>query len=41
LPDTGEQSVKNIARPIKVYALRPERTAGVLLNSAANPLPTA
>jgi class 3 adenylate cyclase/TolB-like protein len=27
--DMGEQSVKNIARPIRVYALRPERTADV------------
>ena len=27
--DRGEQSVKNIARPVRVYALRPERTADV------------
>src|SRR6516164_1153745 len=27
--DMGEQSVKNIARPVRVYALRPERIAGV------------
>jgi TolB-like protein len=27
--DMGEQSVKNIARPVRVYALRPEGTAGV------------
>jgi TolB-like protein len=27
--DLGEQSVKNIARPVRVYALRPEGTAGV------------
>jgi adenylate cyclase len=26
--DMGEQSVKNIARPVRVYALRPEATAG-------------
>jgi TolB-like protein/Tfp pilus assembly protein PilF len=26
--DMGEQSVKNIARPVRVYALRPEGTAG-------------
>ena len=27
--DKGEQSVKNIARPVRVYALRPERTVDV------------
>src|ERR1700722_14962066 len=27
--DMGEQSVKNIARPVRVYALRPEGTASV------------
>jgi adenylate cyclase len=27
--DLGEQSVKNIARPVRVYALRPEGSAGV------------
>jgi TolB-like protein/Tfp pilus assembly protein PilF len=26
--DLGEQSVKNIARPVRVYALRPESTSG-------------
>src|SRR4029077_8421114 len=26
--DMGEQNVKNIARPVRVYALRPERVAG-------------
>src|SRR5438034_3041914 len=26
--DMGEQSVKNIARPVRVYALRPEGLAG-------------
>jgi TolB-like protein len=29
LPDLGEQSVKNIARPVRVYTLRSEGTAGV------------
>ncbi len=28
--DLGEQSVKNIARPVRVYALRPEGIAGVI-----------
>ena len=32
--DMGEQSVKNIARPVRVYALRPEITAGVPAASA-------
>src|SRR6202045_3367360 len=27
--DMGEQSVKNIARPVRVYALRPERVAAL------------
>ena len=27
--DMGEQNVKNIARPVRVYALRPEGTAGL------------
>jgi adenylate cyclase len=27
--DKGEQSVKNIARPVRVYALRPEAVAGL------------
>src|SRR5438445_10198842 len=27
--DMGEQSVKNIARPVRVYALRPEGVAGL------------
>ena len=31
--DIGEQSVKNIARPVRVYALRLEGTAGVLMAS--------
>jgi TolB-like protein/class 3 adenylate cyclase len=29
LDDMGEQSVKNIARPVRVYALRPEAVAGL------------
>ena len=29
LEDMGEQSVKNIARPVRVYALRPEGIAGL------------
>jgi TolB-like protein/class 3 adenylate cyclase/Flp pilus assembly protein TadD len=32
--DMGEQSVKNIARPVRVYAWRTERTAGVSTTSA-------
>jgi adenylate cyclase len=43
--DLGEQSVKNIARPLRVYAWRPEGTAGVLTASASSatssPLPAA
>jgi adenylate cyclase len=31
--DMGEQSVKNIARKVRVYALRPEGTAGALMVS--------
>ena len=31
--DMGEQSVKNIARQVRVYALRPESTAGALMTS--------
>jgi adenylate cyclase len=34
--DMGEQSVKNIARPMRVYALRPEGTAGVSTASASS-----
>jgi len=41
--DMGEQSVKNIARPVRVYAWRPEGTASVLITSSSsatsNPLP--
>jgi adenylate cyclase len=36
--DMGEQSVKNIARPVRVYALRPEAIADL---PAANAPPTA
>jgi TolB-like protein/class 3 adenylate cyclase len=32
--DLGEQSVKNIARPVRVYALRPEAIAGLPAPSA-------
>jgi class 3 adenylate cyclase len=32
--DTGEQSVKNIARPVRVYALRPEAVAELPVSSA-------
>jgi TolB-like protein/class 3 adenylate cyclase/Tfp pilus assembly protein PilF len=32
--DKGEQSVKNIARPVRVYALRPEVIAELLASSA-------
>ena len=43
--DLGEQSVKNIARPVRVYAWRPEDTAGVSTTSASSatssPPPTA
>jgi hypothetical protein len=34
--DLGEQSVKNITRPLRVYALRPEGTAGVLTTSVSS-----
>src|ERR1700746_3978190 len=37
--DTGEQSVKNIARPVRVYELRPEAIAGLARSSS--PPPTA
>jgi adenylate cyclase len=32
--DRGEQSVKNIARPVRVYALRPEAIAALPVLSA-------
>ncbi len=44
--DMGEQSVKNIARPVRVYALRPEGIAGLptaIVSSSTSsslPLPT-
>jgi TolB-like protein/class 3 adenylate cyclase/Tfp pilus assembly protein PilF len=34
--DTGEQSVKNIARPVRVYAWRPEGTADVLTTGVSS-----
>jgi adenylate cyclase len=34
--DTGEQSVKNIARPVQVYAWRPESIAGVSITSPSS-----
>jgi adenylate cyclase len=34
--DMGEQSVKNIARPVRVYVLRPEGIAGVPTASASS-----
>jgi adenylate cyclase len=34
--DRGEQQVKNIARPVRVYALRPEGMAGVSTTSASS-----
>jgi adenylate cyclase len=43
--DMGEQSVKNIARPVRVYALRPEGTAGLptgdVLSAASSSPPVA
>jgi adenylate cyclase len=33
--DMGEQSVKNIARPVRVYALRPEGRAGLTTATAS------
>jgi TolB-like protein len=35
--DLGEQSVKNIARPVRVYALRPEAVAALPTSSAPPP----
>jgi TolB-like protein len=34
--DMGEQSVKNVARPVRVYAWCPEGTPGVLTTSASS-----
>jgi TolB-like protein/Tfp pilus assembly protein PilF len=43
--DMGEQSVKNIARPVRVYALRPEGIAGLptarLSSTTSSSLPVA
>src|ERR1700746_3076263 len=39
--DLGEQSVKNIARPVRVYALRPEAVAGLRVSSVPPTLPMA
>jgi TolB-like protein/class 3 adenylate cyclase len=43
--DLGEQSVKNIVRPVRVYAWRPEATAGSqtvsVSSTASNPPPLA
>jgi TolB-like protein/class 3 adenylate cyclase/Tfp pilus assembly protein PilF len=43
--DIGEQSVKNIARPVRVYAWRPEGKAGMLTggvsSATSGPPPTA
>src|SRR5712691_6772842 len=39
--DRGEQSVKNIARPVRVYALRPEVIAALPAVSAPTPAPVA
>ncbi len=36
--DRGEQSVKNIARPVRVYALRPEAVTDVPASSAQPPI---
>jgi TolB-like protein len=39
--DMGEQSVKNIARPVRVYALRPEGLAGLPTASASSTTSTS
>ena len=39
--DMGEQSVKNIARPVRVYALRPEGVAGVSTASVSSTTSTS
>src|SRR6516162_1744827 len=39
--DMGEQSVKNIARQVRVYALRPEGTAGVSTASGSSTTPSS
>src|SRR6266404_3823894 len=37
LEDRGEQSVKNIARPVRVYALRPEAVADLPASTSSAP----
>jgi adenylate cyclase len=39
LADMGEQSVKNIARPVRVYALRPQALAELPVSSAPHATP--
>jgi TolB-like protein/class 3 adenylate cyclase len=39
--DLGEQSVKNIARPVRVYALRPEGIAGLPTASVSSSTPSS
>src|SRR5205809_986546 len=39
LDDLGEQSVKNIARPVRAYALSPEAIAGLAAASVLRPAP--
>jgi TolB-like protein/class 3 adenylate cyclase len=39
--DMGEQNVKNIARPVRVYALRPEGVAGVATSSVSSTTSTS
>jgi adenylate cyclase len=39
--DLGEQSVKNIARPVRVYALRPEAIAALPAPSVSAAMPIA
>jgi adenylate cyclase len=39
--DLGEQSVKNIARPVRVYALRPKAVGGRAPSSAPPPRPSS
>jgi TolB-like protein/class 3 adenylate cyclase len=39
LDDMGEQSVKNIARPVRVYALRPEAVADLPARSVLSEVP--
>src|SRR5215472_4551164 len=41
LEDIGEQSVKNIARPVRVYAWRPEGTTGLPTTSASSTTSTS